>query len=98
MSVTKTWGAIAALGLAMTMACSAGRSDGGTRIGEPEYPAGPSCEDLSAQYAACKNATDKQKQSFVAACQQPRITDACRRCLDGKLCGDTEACNPSCGK
>lgn len=98
MSVTKTWGVLAALVLMATAACSAGRSDGGTKIGEPEYPGAPSCQDLSAQYAACANATDKQKQEFVTACQQPRITEACRRCIDGKLCTDTQDCDSSCGK
>lgn len=91
----KLWGALALLSV---VGCSAGRSDGGTRIGEPEYPDAPSCQELSAQYATCANVSDKKKEEFVAACQLPQITDACRRCIDGKLCGDTSACAASCGK
>lgn len=80
------------------LACTAGRSDGGSSA-DPFSGTAPSCEELSEQYAACNSNAAKDKQRFVAVCtQQPRFTAACRRCLDGKVCGDTQACDASCGK
>lgn len=85
-------------GLAATLACTTGESDSGSRAAAPGSAAPPSCEELGLQYAACAGATAEQKQAFASLCRQPRFTEACRRCLDGRICGDTQACDASCGK
>lgn len=85
-------------GILATLACTAGRSDNGSSA-DPSSATAPSCDELSEQYAACNSNAAKDKQRFLAVCtQQPRFTAPCRRCLDGKVCGDTQACDPSCGK
>lgn len=56
----------------------------------------PSCEDLQTQINACKNMSQSAKDSLGPFCA--KASEECRACLDGKLCGVTESCDPACGK
>jgi hypothetical protein len=56
----------------------------------------PSCEELQTQIDACTNISQNGKDSLGPFCAT--ASAACRSCLDGKLCGTTEQCDPACGK
>ncbi len=59
---------------------------------------GPSCAELKTQVDACTTLSQSFKDSFLTTCAEPRITAACRSCLNGKVCGVTENCDRVCGK
>ena len=55
----------------------------------------PTCADLRAQYDACPGGhTKENSDAFDAVC--PQVSEDCRSCLDGKLCGVTEQCDSLC--
>ena len=55
----------------------------------------PSCEELQRQINTC-SFPQTTKDQFMSFCTGK--TEACRACLDGKLCGVTESCDSACGK
>jgi hypothetical protein len=60
-----------------------------------DHPA-PTCEQLQSQIDGCSNLPQTAKDSLGPFCA--KASEACRSCLDGKLCGVTEQCDPACGK
>jgi hypothetical protein len=62
----------------------------------------PSCDDLQEEANGCNApdpATKAQYSQVKSLCEaEGRFDDDCRKCLKGKICGNTEACDSACGK
>src|SRR5262249_4738153 len=83
----------------ITKATSTDASDAGADASDAGLEASklvPSCENLKAQIDACDKISQDAKDSMPAFCAG--VSEACRACLDGTLCGVTEQCDPVCGK
>ncbi len=56
----------------------------------------PTCAQLQTQINACATVSKFLKDNFAATCAP--LSEACRACVDGVVCGITEQCDGACGK